>query len=75
MLWRALIAVLAPLVIGFATISLWIPAFIYRPTPLSPSDPTAWGLPGAHAVRFSSGPADHLFGWWLSPPRPEHLSF
>jgi pimeloyl-ACP methyl ester carboxylesterase len=54
--------------IGVATISAWISAFIYRPTPLVRPDPAEWGLPTARVVTVLSGPSDRLFAWWVPPP-------
>ena len=54
--------------LGLATISIWISAFVYRPTPLSNPDPSAWSLPTAKSITIRSGPTDRLFGWWLAPP-------
>ena len=56
------------LLLGLATASLWISAFIYRPSPLSNPDPQAWSLPTARSVTIRSGTSDRLFRWWLAPP-------
>lgn len=68
MLWRLLSAVIAAVLIGIASISLWIPILIYRPAPLTQAAPSAWGMPSARIVSVPSGRGDHLFGWWLRPP-------
>jgi pimeloyl-ACP methyl ester carboxylesterase len=70
MLRGILATVLLAGMIGILTVSFWIPAFIYRPAPLSRPNPSDWGLPGALSVTISSGSADRLFGWWLPPPSP-----
>jgi hypothetical protein len=69
MLRRLILLTVLTALIGVATISVWIPAFIYRPTPLTRPDPAAWGLPSARIVRIPSGPSDRLFAWWVPPPR------
>jgi hypothetical protein len=63
MLRRLILFVLLAALIGLATISAWIPAFIYRPTLLTRPDPAAWGLPSARVVTILSGPSDRLFAW------------
>ncbi len=62
-----ILPVLLAALIGVATISVWIPAFIYRPTPLTRPDPAAWGLSTARVVTIKSG-SDRLFAWWVPPP-------
>lgn len=56
------------LLVGLATVSIWISAFIYRPSPLLQPAPSAWFLPTARGVSIRSGANDRLFGWWLPPP-------
>jgi pimeloyl-ACP methyl ester carboxylesterase len=68
MLRRLILLVLLAALIGVATISVWIPAFIYRPTPLTRPGPGAWGLRTARMVTITSGPSDRLFAWWVPPP-------
>lgn len=65
---RLILLVLLAALLGGAMISVWIPAFIYRPTPLARPDPAAWGLPTARVVTIRSGPSDRLFAWWVPPP-------
>jgi fermentation-respiration switch protein FrsA (DUF1100 family) len=52
-----------------ASVAYWIPAFIYRPQPLSFHEPSRWGLGGAQEVSFMSG-GDRLAGWWAPPRNP-----
>ncbi len=68
MLRHPTLLMLLAALIGVATISVWIPAFIYRPTPLARPDPAAWGLPQARVVTILSGQSDRLFAWWGPPP-------
>jgi len=56
--------------IAIATISIWVPVFIYRPIPLLRPNASAWGLPAAQEVTIPSGAGNRLFGWWLHPPNP-----
>jgi pimeloyl-ACP methyl ester carboxylesterase len=68
MLRRLILLVFLAALIGVATISVWIPVFIYLPTPLARPAPVAWGLPMANIVTITSGPSDRLFAWWVPPP-------
>jgi len=68
MLRRLILLALLTALIGVATISVWISAFIYRPTRLARPDPATWGLPTARVVTIMSGPSDRLFAWWAPPP-------
>lgn len=53
--------------LGLATVQLWVPAFIYRPTVLNRSDPRMWGLREAAAMRVPYDDGTAVTGWW-SPP-------
>ena len=46
------------------------PFFIFRPAPLSPPEPAAWGLAGARQISFAAPDGSRLTGWWLAPPGP-----
>lgn len=68
MLRHALATSVLTVLLGFATVSIWISAFIYKPSQLSNPAPSAWSLPTARSIVFRSGASDRLFGWWLPPP-------
>jgi len=55
--------------LGLLTIQIWIPVLIYRPAKLDRSDPNAWGLRGAVAMRTSYGDGTAITGWWYPPAR------
>jgi pimeloyl-ACP methyl ester carboxylesterase len=60
------------LVVGatLATVQFWIPALIFRPTPLEKTDPAAWGLRGAVPMQARYGDGTSITGWWVRPPKP-----
>ncbi|MDB5691584.1 MAG: hypothetical protein JWO81_647 [Alphaproteobacteria bacterium] len=59
------------LLAAFATLPLWISAFIFRPAPLEKTDPRSWGLERARFVAFPAADRSRLTAWWMPPPKPE----
>jgi len=57
--------------VGLATVSLWIPALIYRPTGLDRADPASWNIPQATLVAIPSTHGGALSGWWAPPGSPD----
>jgi fermentation-respiration switch protein FrsA (DUF1100 family) len=64
-----LLAVAALLgLMAFATLPLWISAFIFRPAALERADPRLWGLERTRFVTFPAADGSRLTAWWM-PPR------
>ena len=61
------------LVVGlvFATIQLWVAAFICRPTPLGRSDPGSWQLRGVATMRVKYGDGTTITGWRSRPDQKD----
>lgn len=58
---------LMAVVLAFATVQLWIPIFIYHPTPLYQTEPRSWGLKGAVPMQVAYGDGTAITGWWQRP--------
>jgi len=67
---RSLVLFLLLAAAALATIQYWIPAFIYRPTPLKRPEPQSWGLNGATLIRARYGDGTVVTGWWSPPAGP-----
>ena len=69
------------LLIGSATalpaaLSVLVPRFGLRPTPLTPieANPARWGLPRGREIRFRAADGVSLHGWWVPAERSPGLS-
>lgn len=54
--------------LALAGVQLWIPLFVYRPSPLANLDPARLGLSHVAVMRVRYPAGDSITGWW-SPPR------
>jgi len=57
--------------LALATIQFWIGAFIYRPAPLDRTDPEAWDIRGALAMKARYGDGTAITGWWHRPTQAD----
>lgn len=49
------------------TLPVWIPVLVFRPTPLTRTDPAAWALPRTTFLRIGTRGGEAITAWW-SPP-------
>lgn len=67
---RGIFVFFAIIALALATIQFWIAAFIFRPTPLHRTEPDAWGITNAVAMKAEYGDGTEITGWWHPPAQP-----